>query len=48
MNGKTFLISILLVLFSLNLLAQTDKDDVLEEAIRQVEDLDISSTAKEE
>lgn len=48
MNGKTFFISILLVLFSLNLLAQTDKDDVLEEAIRQVEDLDISSTAKEE
>lgn len=48
MNGRTFLISILLVLFSLSLFAQTDRDDVLEAAIRQIEDLDISSTAKEE
>lgn len=48
MNGKTFLLSILLVLFSLNLSAQIDKDDVLEAGIRQIEDLDISSSAKEE
>lgn len=48
MNGRTFLISILFVLFSLSLFAQTDRDDVLEAAIRQIEDLDISSTAKEE
>lgn len=38
MNGKTFLLSILLVLFSLNLSAQIDKDDVLEAGIRQIED----------
>lgn len=48
MNGKTFLLSILLVLFSFNLSAQIDKDDVLEAGIRQIEDLDISSSAKEE